>query len=442
MGILRHPLPWTGVLAAGLMAFTITFSYLGGFLDPAGNTKGLPLAIVNEDAGSDVNGQPLNLGQQVIEEATVPGGSLGDDVEWSVVASRDEVIDQMKSDRYYAAMIIPSDYTTRILALQTPSGSPLEAARIEILANPASGSIASAAAQQIVQGVVAQIQAEVLTRTVQSLTSAGANLSAQQAVVIAQPVQAETTTVVPLGNESARGLAPFYFAVMLTLAGFVGTNIVNIAVDITAGRAEVDLLGKRLRLRDRQTTWGGLFTAKLTLSLAMSVLSAVLLTAMAVPILGMDATDPWKLALFAVLGVTAVSMVTLLFVTTLGNFGVLLGILVTTIFGVPSAGGVYPQEMMPRFFQLLGDVLPLRYLTDGSRSLIFFEGRLDAGLETALWALGLYAAAAAALGYAAAFAFDGSWARWATASRRERGSSARPGEGWPGQKNSEVERSL
>lgn len=440
MSILRHPLPWVGVLAAGLMAFTITFSYLGGFVDPGGNTRDLPLAIVNEDTGADVGGQPLNLGQQVTEEVTAPGGRLGDDVEWSVVASRDEVIDQMKSDRYYAAMIIPPDYTARILALQTASGSPLEAARIEILANPAAGSIASAAAQQIVQGVVAQIQAEVQTQTVQALTSAGAVLSPQQATVIAQPVQFDITTAVPIGDQSARGLAPFYFAVMLTLAGFVGTNIVNIAVDISAGRAELDLFGRRRRMPDTQTTWRELFAAKLTLSLAMSVLSAILLTVMAVPILGMDATDPWTLALFAVLGVTAVSMVTLLFVTTLGNVGVLLGILVTTIFGVPSAGGVYPLEMMPRFFQLLGDVLPLRYLTDGSRSLIFFEGRLDAGLETAVWVLALYAAAAAAFGYAAAFAFDGSWALKPVASRK-RDSSAGRAQAAPGRSNKEVERS-
>jgi hypothetical protein len=68
-----------------------------------------------------------------------------------------------------------------------------------------------------------------------------------------------------------------------------------------------------------------------------------------------------------------------------------LGVLVTTIFGVPSAGGVCPLAMVPGFFRVLGDWLPLRYLADGARSIVFYNRRLDAGLGTAIFALAAYA---------------------------------------------------
>jgi len=63
---------------------------------------------------------------------------------------------------------------------------------------------------------------------------------------------------------------------------------------------------------------------------------------------------------------------------------------VTILFAVPSSGGVYSAQTLPRFFRFLGDWLPLRRMTDGARSLVFFDGRMGAGLAPALWVLGAY----------------------------------------------------
>jgi hypothetical protein len=64
--------------------------------------------------------------------------------------------------------------------------------------------------------------------------------------------------------------------------------------------------------------------------------------------------------------------------------------LVTILFAVPSSGGVYLAQTLPRFFRFLGDWLPLRRMTDGGRSLTFFNGNGAAGLDTAIWVLAFY----------------------------------------------------
>jgi hypothetical protein len=63
---------------------------------------------------------------------------------------------------------------------------------------------------------------------------------------------------------------------------------------------------------------------------------------------------------------------------------------------------VYPWEALPAFFRLLGEVLPLRYLTDGMRALFFFDGLADAGLRRGIIAVSIWGAASVVLGYCVA----------------------------------------
>lgn len=42
----RHPRTWGFVLVAGAMAFVMTFSYIGAFVDLRGNMHNMPLVLV------------------------------------------------------------------------------------------------------------------------------------------------------------------------------------------------------------------------------------------------------------------------------------------------------------------------------------------------------------------------------------------------------------
>ena len=72
--------------------------------------------------------------------------------------------------------------------------------------------------------------------------------------------------------------------------------------------------------------------------------------------------------------------------------------------GVPAALGVYPVEALPPFFRFLSSWHPMHYLTDGMRSLAFYDGRAAAGLGTAVRVLALWWVLALLVGMATAWA--------------------------------------
>jgi YhgE/Pip-like protein len=402
---MKHPLPWAFVALAALLAFVTTFSYLGGFVDPVGNMHNMPLAIVNEDAGAAIGDGQRNFGAEVLQAVLAPNPALGDRVKWTVLQSRDEALSQISRDKYYAAIVVPPDFSASVVSLANPKPDS-RLAQIEILANPAAGSIAGVESQSIATSAVALVSKTTSAQLTALLNTNGATIAPGAAPALADPVRPQITIARPIGPKSARGLAPFYFAVMMTLAGFLGANVVSVGVDFTTGTVHLDALARRLRRPPMQLSRLQIWASKLVLTLVMSVLAGALETWMAVGILGMDAPNALTLGLFAVLGVASTAIVTLLFLTAFGTAGLILGVLFTTIFGVPSAGGVYPLEMVPPFFRFLSTWLPLRYMTDGTRSLLFFDGRGNAGLTTAIWVLAGYLLGAVVAGAATAFAID------------------------------------
>lgn len=403
--VASHPLTWTFVAVAALLAMVMTFSYLGGFINPVGNMRNMPLAVVNEDQGASVGGQQVNFGDEVVRAILAPNPDLGDAVKWSVEPGREAALNQIQHDRSYAAIVIPAGFSARLLALSDPKPDS-RLAQIEVLTNPASGSIAGTEAQAIASAAVAKVSKTTSARLVALIAQRNATVAPGAAPALADPVQTLITVGQPIGAKSGRGLGPFYFAVITTLSGFVGANVVSVGVDFVSGTVHLDALWSRRRNPQLLLSRFAVWRTKLLLTLIMSVLAGALQTWTAVGLLGMDTPNALQLAFFAVLGVAAIATVTLTFITAFGTAGLVLGVLFTTIFGVPSAGGVYPLEMLPGFFRFLATWLPLRYMTDGTRALIFFDGRGDAGLAAALWVLAGYLVGAAALGAGIAFAND------------------------------------
>jgi YhgE/Pip-like protein len=404
LALLKKPLVWLFVGVAALMAFVMTFSYIGAFVDPAGNMHNMPLAIANEDAGATFGGQEVRYGDLVVERVLGPNSELGDGVKWTTVASREAALAGLRENKYYAALVIPADYSSRLISLAGAEAPADGYAEIEVLTNPASGSISGAEAQAIALAVVTRVSSAASEQIVSVL--GGAAVSPARIRQLADPVRPTVTVGQPIGAKSARGLAPLYFAVMLTLGGYIGANIVHVGVEVAAGNLELDFLARRFGFRKMGAASRHLWLAKLVLVTAMAVLAGLLISWMAVGLLGMDASNEPGLVLFAILGTVAIANVTLLLLTAFGTAGLLLGVLFTTIFGVPSAGGVYPLEMLPGFFRFLATWLPLRYMTDGARSLIYYDGRGAAGLDTAVVVLLAYAVSAVLLGGVTAWAID------------------------------------
>jgi YhgE/Pip-like protein len=397
MRLIRHRLAWLLVIAALVMGAVMTASYLGAFLDPEQNADHLPIGIVSEDAGFSRGPVRLDAGAQIVESLTGDAAPTGETVDWKVYPSREAATDALRSNELYAALLVPESYSADLVALR--QANPVEGApgpaTLEILRNPASGPFASSVADAILDDVVATISAQVDQQVIAAVAQRGQSIPPQLAPLYGDPVRVETTDVVALGHGSGRGLAPFYFAVVLTLGGFIGTDIISLGVDYLAGHGELGRVVSRLRGRPVAATDRSILMTKLALTTVMAVIAGALQSWIAIGLLGMHAPNPWRTALAAMLGVLAIALLTLVLLSLFGTVGLLIGVLVTTILGVPSAGGVFPLDMVPDVYRWLGDVLPMRYMTDALRSLIFFDGRGDAGLTTGVWVLVGYAVGSA-----------------------------------------------
>ncbi|MFC4603467.1 YhgE/Pip domain-containing protein [Rhodococcus kronopolitis] len=91
--------------------------YMWALWDPGDTVNRLPVAIVNSDAGADLDGTRLDAGAEV-ESALLDGG----DVNWQAV-SLEEAKAGVEDGRYYFSVVIPEDFSADIASAASGNGS-------------------------------------------------------------------------------------------------------------------------------------------------------------------------------------------------------------------------------------------------------------------------------------------------------------------------------
>ncbi|MGE6256333.1 YhgE/Pip family protein [Heyndrickxia sporothermodurans] len=81
--------------------------------DPYGNTEGIEIAVANEDKGSDIRGEHVNIGDEIVESLK-ENKSLG----WRFTDSK-KAIDGVKHGDYYASITIPANFSEKIATVLT-----------------------------------------------------------------------------------------------------------------------------------------------------------------------------------------------------------------------------------------------------------------------------------------------------------------------------------
>jgi YhgE/Pip-like protein len=465
----------------------------------------IPIAMVVEDQGAVINGQPMKLGEEVANRITASDSPAPDFVRWARLDGSEKATKGLESGKYYAAIVIPRDYSQRLASMSgppagvPPSGQPptLEPARIElltspvvrpsttalienafnglvggvsgvtserilgvlseqgvpvpqgagavisdpvkgnvseaevsddagplpkapepaqieVLSNPSAGQAVSTLAQNISTGVIEAVSRATSQRIVEQAGEQAAQLPPEVAAVVGDPVRADVTEAQPVGPDSGNGQSPFYLAFLVNLSGLIGGAAIFFIVRGAAERLET------ANLRPSRT---GLWTVRLLLAFVYAALVAGAELWVAFGLLGVEhEASTTQVYLFLTLALAAAVTVTMLFATTFGPAGIGISAVLNVILGLVSSGGAAPLEALPPFYQAYADWLPIRYVIDGLRSLLFYDGSLDAarleggwrdslwflgaggrseaaGLEDAVWMIGAYFACAAALGY-------------------------------------------
>ena len=148
------------VMLVGLVVIPMLFTWFNVLAswNPFDNTSQLKVAVASEDTGyeSDLLPMPINVGDQVLNQLRA-----NDQLDW-VVTTPDEAVEGTKSGEYYAAIVLPENFSDDMMTFYTDGSEP---AGLSLYTNEKKNALAPKITDQGAEGVSAQV-AETFTRTV------------------------------------------------------------------------------------------------------------------------------------------------------------------------------------------------------------------------------------------------------------------------------------
>ncbi|MEH0581005.1 MULTISPECIES: DUF3533 domain-containing protein [Streptomyces] len=393
--ILRAKPLWiaNGVIT-GTLALLFTVFYVGANIDPAGHMKNLPVALVNADKGAAVAGKQVNLGSQItgsIKKST----AAGDRIDWRVMDER-EVKEELGEGKLFGALVVPDGFTSSTLALTNAAatGTPVRPT-LTVLTNQSAGSLGSGLARTATTTAAENASLQVGKELTAQSGAGQAKLPVAARVLLADPAAITVEDGHPLDSHSGLGLTAFYYALALVVCGMLSANVISGQVDHALGYTHNDMGPLRLNRPLIRATRVQTLAISSTVMLGLSLLMGTLVMVGAVTLMGMDASHLPLLWLYSVCAIAVSGIGALTLLAVFGTPGMLVVTLVFIGMAVPTAGATTPIEALPAFYRFLAEFEPLRQITGGVRSILYYDAQGDAGLTRAwvMMAVGLAAAA-------------------------------------------------
>jgi uncharacterized phage infection (PIP) family protein YhgE len=364
------------ILIALAVSSALAAFYLGGILQPMTNLRHFPVAILNEDAGP--------TGAQVVKGMLAGFDNDAYDVR---VLNNVQTKKQLDTAQIYGVAVIPPNFSSKLQAYAKSAVTPgrVQRAVIIVSTNPRAGTVGAGIAGQTLQRAVAMIGQRVGQRLSEEVAQQTGKAPEPGAValMLANPVEVRSTVHNALPNGTGNGLSAFYYALLLLLAGFIGSVVVSMSVDSMLGFVPAQF-GPAHRFAEQVSTSG--FRALLIKWAMMTALA--LLTSVAYLLiaghLGMPVQNALALWLFGVFAILAVGVTSTSLIASMGAIGVLVSTFVFVILGLPSAGATVPLQATPAVFEWLAKFEPMHQVFIGARSLLYLDGRADAGLSQSL----------------------------------------------------------
>ena len=116
--IVKNPAALVVVLGLCIIPSLYAWITLKANWDPYVDTGNVPVAIVNEDKGTIINNQIVNVGDQIVNQL-----KQNKSIKWTFVGEA-VANEGLKSGEYYAVIIIPSDFSLDLATLST--GTPVK----------------------------------------------------------------------------------------------------------------------------------------------------------------------------------------------------------------------------------------------------------------------------------------------------------------------------
>ncbi|SFG73829.1 YhgE/Pip N-terminal domain-containing protein [Priestia megaterium] len=318
--------------------------------------KNLPIAFVNADEGMTVPAKGnVNIGNQ-IEQNTKGASTEQSSIKWIFVSNTKEVEKGLNNQQYYGALIIPKDFTKKQATLQTAKP---DAPAIKLLVNQGMNTAASILASQVLNGAVDKMNENMRLQLVKRFEQNGTQLSANQALALAAPIQKTVINVNETGTHSVNGNAPVSLFQPLWMASIAGAAMIFLSIQ------KITFSSRKEKIVNQV----GFVIIGVILALAAGFGLAWL-----AEVVGISVPSFLDTALF--LAIAYFSFFTLIsaVLSWLGLKGLPIFVIVL-FFGAPLLS--IAPEIMPDFYrELIYPWLPMRFMVDGVRELFFFGEHL------------------------------------------------------------------
>ncbi|WP_138494413.1 YhgE/Pip domain-containing protein [Paenibacillus pinistramenti] len=330
-------------------------------INPA--AKNLPVAIVNEDAGLS-SGQ--NMGSLIVSNIQSATDAISEQppIKWVKVGSEEAAKAGLNSQDYYAALVIPKDYSANQASLASPEPVSPE---ITIYVNQGMNMTAANMSQQILTQMVSGLNEKIRAQLIAAFDQQGGTLTTKQAAALASPIASKVIPVNPVGANSANGNAPVTLFQPLWMGSLIGSVIFLLAKNKmkSAGRAD------KLRANGLQVVWGAFLALVTGFGLTWFADSW-----------GLSIPDFLDVALFLSIAYFAFFLMISAVFSWIGFGG--MGIFVLFLFFGAPLLSFAPELLSPFYRDWVMSWLPMRFMVDGLREIFFFGGGLKMNHPTSV----------------------------------------------------------
>ena len=152
--IFKNPIPLIITLGVAILPSLYAWVNIAASWDPYSNTSTIPIAVVNNDIGTEFNDKYMNIGNEVIENL-----KENDAIGWRFTTSKEAELGVMDST-YYASIEIPEDFSERLTSLISEDPEkPTITYKVDTKENPVANKITTVAQESLIK----QIKSNFLT---------------------------------------------------------------------------------------------------------------------------------------------------------------------------------------------------------------------------------------------------------------------------------------
>ena len=169
MNIFKSKLLWLAPIAVILLLVIFSLAFYPAF-NP--KPKQLPIAVVNNDKGVDIQGNKVNIGKK-IEDKLMDSDS--DTVKWVKVDKESDIKKGLKDEKYYGVAIFNKDFSKN--AMSKTQKVVMDSKKAEMKEKVESGEIPAAAVQQM-QKKMGNQKVDVKQATFKTIVNKGASMQA------------------------------------------------------------------------------------------------------------------------------------------------------------------------------------------------------------------------------------------------------------------------